>query len=115
MIINRSDILQHDIQNLVISYKNALKSALTFFTPYSSSVGGFNTTSIVPYISIPLSFGNTRLSEPLVKCIYLRSVGKSGKILFSAIAGFFTPYGSSVGGFNTTPIVPYIAIRGGHQ
>ena len=29
-------ILRHDVQNLVISYKNALKSALTFFTPYSS-------------------------------------------------------------------------------
>ena len=75
-------ILRHDIQNLVISYKNALKSALTFFTPYSSSVGGFNTTSIVPYISIPLSFGNTRLSKQLVRCIYLKRVGKSRKILF---------------------------------
>ena len=75
-------ILRHDIQNLVISYEIALKSALTFFTPYSSSVGGFNTTSIVPYISIPLSFGNTWLYEQLARCIYLKRVDKSRKILF---------------------------------
>ena len=31
-----------------------------FFTPYGSSVGGFNTISIVPYIAIPPSFGNTQ-------------------------------------------------------
>ena len=75
-------ILRHDIQNLVISYEIALKSALTFFTPYSSSVGGFNTTYIVPYISIPLSFGNTWLYEQLARCIYLKRVDKSRKILF---------------------------------
>ena len=33
---------------------------IRFFTPYGGSVGGFNTTSRVPYIAIPLSFDNTR-------------------------------------------------------
>ena len=65
-----------------ISMQFHMKSALTFFTPYSSSVGGFNTTSIVPYISIPLSFGNTWLYEQLARCIYLKRVDKSRKILF---------------------------------
>ena len=35
-------------------------SIIKFFTPYGGSVGGFNTTSRVPYIAIPLSFDNTR-------------------------------------------------------
>ena len=47
------------------------KSNSTFFTPYGGSVGGFNTTSRVPYIAIPLSFDNTRTCAPMVKCIYL--------------------------------------------
>ena len=81
MIINRSDILQHDIQNLVISYKNALKSALTFFTPIVDLwEGSTQLPYIVPYISIPLSFGNTRLSEQMVRRIYLKRVGNSKKI-----------------------------------
>ena len=40
-----------------------ISSCLTiirFFTPYGGSVGGFNTTSRVPYIAIPPSFDNTR-------------------------------------------------------
>ena len=35
-------------------------SIIKFFTPYGGSVGGFNTTSRVPYIAIPPSFDNTR-------------------------------------------------------
>ena len=55
----------------VIYYQNQPPFS-TFFTPYKGSVGGFNTTSRVPYIAIPLSFDNTRTCAPMVKCIYLK-------------------------------------------
>ena len=84
---------------------------LGLFTPYDGSVGAFNTTSRVPYIAISLSFDNTRICAPMAKCIHLKNVCNSGNILFFlTIIRFFTPYGGSVGGFNTTSRVPYIAI-----
>ena len=52
----------HQCWSVFISKMSATveTSIIKFFTPYGGSVGGFNTTSRVPYIAIPLSFDNTR-------------------------------------------------------
>ena len=52
----------HQCWSVFISKMSATveTSIIKFFTPYGGSVGGFNTTSRVPYIAIPPSFDNTR-------------------------------------------------------
>ena len=108
-----SVILSIFISKEVANSGNTLFIAiLGLFTPCDLCVGGFNTTSRVPYITIPLSFDNTRSCASMVKCVYLKEVGNIGNTLFFSHSVTFHTLWWFCGGFQhylQSPVYSHIS------